>query len=492
MKCLKILCVIALVFAFSAVAFAETQSVKVSGDITMRAFARNHYNLAADQDTPNAALTTSRSSTSWATYLLSTAEVQVDADLTDNVAGVIRLVNQRIWGDNNYVSDNATAYTPELMDINSNGLAITRTVTGADDAFAVDVDLAYIELKEFLYSPLTVKIGRQDLWFGNGFVVGAQFTDPRNTIYPKEYTAILSFDAARLTFDFDPLTIDAVYAKISENARRADDDVNLWGVNVGYVFDGYNADMEGYFWAKQDRNPGLTSLANFGSTSSTGNIIDNSIYLFGARGSIDPIEDLTLGLEAAYQTGQYLGLANQAVKRTRSAWAVNAIAESRYFQEKLAWKPVIGMEYILYSGAQDQGDNLTGVYQSDTYTGWDIMYRGKFVTAIREFQNVFYQTNQAGPAAFTNQQQILARAMVEPMDDLTVKGVYSHFWLVERYSRFNTAKNIGDEIDVELLWDYTEDVSFSFLAGWFIPGNFYKSPNNKPATDIVGTVKLSF
>lgn len=105
MKLFKVLCVLALVFAVSTIAYAETQSVKVSGDITLRAFARNNYDLDNDDPGPLVApavadpnlvgplgtaatrLNAGVESTDWATYLLNTAEVQIDADLTDNVSG---------------------------------------------------------------------------------------------------------------------------------------------------------------------------------------------------------------------------------------------------------------------------------------------------------------------------------------------------------------------------------------------------------------------
>ena len=54
MKLFKIMCVMALVLAVSAIAYAETQSVKVSGDITLRAFARDNYDLNND-DAPTIA-----------------------------------------------------------------------------------------------------------------------------------------------------------------------------------------------------------------------------------------------------------------------------------------------------------------------------------------------------------------------------------------------------------------------------------------------------
>jgi hypothetical protein len=141
--------VLALVLTVSAIAYAETQSVKVSGDITVRTFARNNYDL--DNDDPNP-FQFGVQSTDWATHLMSTTEVQIDADLTDNVSGVIRLVNQRVWGNNQYYSAPA-GETGNVGVANGRWDLFTAAVInpGNGDEFDIVVDLAYIELKEFLY-----------------------------------------------------------------------------------------------------------------------------------------------------------------------------------------------------------------------------------------------------------------------------------------------------------------------------------------------------
>jgi len=488
MKLLKVMCVMALVVAVSAIAYAETQSVKVSGDITLRAFMRNNYDLDNDE------ACIPGQSTDVASYLTSTAELQVDADLTDNVAGCVRLVNQRVWGDGLYESS-AGAVTGTVDAPFKDQFTAAAVAPGNPGAYAVMVDLAYIELKEFLYSPLTLRIGRQDLWFGKGFIIGANMQNPQGSLFSPEYTAITSFDAVRATLDYDPWTIDAVYAKIAENYRRADDDINLWGVNVGYVFDEYNAEAEGYWWYKNERYCGSTT---------PGNLIDvrnghdsNDVHTLGLRGSFDPIEDWTIALEGAYQAGEYLGANNQNDDRSRSAWAFDVMLECRYWQDDFAWRPVGGVEYIYYSGEADMGN--VSQTANGTYNGWDPMFRGKFDTAIREWQNVYYGTAMASGPSFTNQHQVLVRGTLEPTDSLTFDATYANFWLDEAWAVRTTAlanenksKYIGSEVDLQLTWDYTEDVSFNLLSGWFFPGGHFSSDRDDIATDIVGTVKLSF
>ncbi len=481
MKLVKIVLVLALAFAFTGVAYAETQSVKVSGDIAARAFMRDNYDLnSRDNNTGTNASTNSQS------FLMSTAEVQVDAELTDNVSGVIRLLNQRVWGDQRY----SYGADPEIATVagdNSN-----------NNAFNVAADLAYIELKEFLYSPLTLKIGRQDIWFGRGFIIGNSLMDPQGNLPAPEYTAINSFDAIRATLDYDPWTLDFVYAKINERATRADDDVNLMGVNVGYVFDQYNAEMEGYYWLRQNRNPGV---ARGGSFMENQGHLSNDVNTFGMRGSFDPIEDWTIALEGAIQMGNYLGANNQVWERDRYAYAIDAMVETRVFQDDYAWRPVLAAEYIVYSGQTDEGNvnNTTG----GNYTGWDSMYRGKFDTAIREFQGTFYPTTQGVTPGSTNQHQMLFKATVEPMDSVKVEGTYAFFWMYADYAQnggvvqTNTNRFLGQELDCNVTWDYTEDVQFGLLTAWFFPGSAFSADTQgigkrAPATDVVGTVKLSF
>ena len=91
MKLLKVLCVLAIALCLTASVYAETQSVKVSGDLTMRGIYRNDYTLISSIPEAAAGATTTRIGTdstdqSWA---MTVAAVQVDADLTDNVNTVI-------------------------------------------------------------------------------------------------------------------------------------------------------------------------------------------------------------------------------------------------------------------------------------------------------------------------------------------------------------------------------------------------------------------
>ena len=109
-KSLIVLFCVLFVFAAAMPAFAAVQNIKVSGDILARYIARSDFSLTKDlvgtDDNINVFNTVTR--------------IRIDADLTDNVSTVVRLINERNWTE-------ADAATTDI-----------------------DLDLAYVTLKEFL------------------------------------------------------------------------------------------------------------------------------------------------------------------------------------------------------------------------------------------------------------------------------------------------------------------------------------------------------
>jgi len=489
MKFLRVICVLALAFCVTANVYAETQNVKVSGDLAVRSIMRANYDYRGSISEPDVTRTNvgTEGDQNW---FMSTAEVEIAADMTDNVSTVIRMVNQRDWD----VQQKAIAANTTLA---QNGLG-GYTANGAE--LAVGIDLAYVTLKDFIYSPLTLTIGRQDLWFGRGFIVGANQRVDNGVIAAMEYTAINSFDAIKAVLDYDPWTITGLYSKIYENAIQANDDVDLFGLNVGYKFDAYKAEAEGYWFNKRDR-----SVERWGGIKS-----QNIVHTLGLRGSFDPIEVITVNLEGAFQGGSAVLNRLQVTNRERAGYAIDGGLEWRYLADKWAWKPKLGAEYILYSGEGVESNPATA---AGAFEGWDPMYRGKFDSAIREFVGRYYTSYKYpsranylisnADASFTNQHQLMFSGSIQPIESLTMKGNLNLFWTFEDIDNrqtdgFSAVSNrepgglIGTEVDIQTNWDYTEDVSFGLLTGWFIPGGDVYDNADKVATDIVGSVKVNF
>jgi len=215
MRRLIVVGLLAFAVALTGTAYAEVQNIKVSGDIDLKGVSHQNYDLKAKQRNFSHEGTGGPDNVSNdddESFFLSTVHVQVDADLTDNVSTSVRLLNQRKW-DNH--------------------------VAGADQ---ISLDTAYVTLKEFLYSPLTIIAGRQDLNYGTGFIVGkGRLADPEG-VFPstattgsqstgREYSVHNSFDAIRAILDFAPLTVEGLISKNNETGVLTNDE-DLYGFVV--------------------------------------------------------------------------------------------------------------------------------------------------------------------------------------------------------------------------------------------------------------------
>ena len=476
-KRLTLICILAIAVSFCVPAYAEVQNVKVSGDMTVRSLYRTNYDL--DDNDNNASAPNPGDNAD--AYFMQSVGLNVDADLTDNVSTAVRIVNQRDWDNNS----SATA------------------------TFDVDVDLAYVTLKEMLYQPLTLTIGRQDLWFGRGLIVGTMLqpvsgttegtqtpeSDYNASITAHEYSETTAFDAIRATLDLAPWKLDLLYSKVDENTVYQNDDVDLYEVNAGYKFDVYNGEAEAYYFGKVDETKPTTGTANsriYGTLK---------VNTYGLRGSLEPVTNLIIGAEVAIQRGDYVD-GSTSTNRAIRAYALNAYG--KYSFPDISFKPAIGIEWLSLSG-EDNVDDRTGL-ANGKWHGWDAMYRGKFDTAIRDFQNYLYATRARigttttlwdQDSGMSNQNSLLIKGSVIPLEDVNLEGTYGHFWLNDKPNERNrgnlkTSNDVGDELDILLTYDYTEDVSFGLLTGWFFPGKVFPAGEDSTARDVVGSMKVVF
>lgn len=456
----KLLIAIAIVsFALLGTTFAEVENIKVSGDIATGMISRD-LSLEA---TP---------SNDGEDFLFSQIRLRFDADLTENVSAVLGLINERIWGD----EDNTTA----------------ETAQGEDSDIALD--LAYVELKEFLYQPLTLTVGRQNLRYGNALIIGDPDT---NQAASGEVPGVIgdlslrkSFDAARAVLDYSPYTIDLIYAIVDEGATSIDDDVALWGGNIAYQWGSYNGITEGYFFGSETRSGANNPIVDGEAEDKT--------FVVGARIQMDPSEKTTVGLEYAYQFGDAAYDNNNAPAADDatdhlSAFAIQASGEYRFLND---YNARIGLGYTYLSGEDDFAD--------DDYEGWDPMFEDQNPS---EILNIL--------AANTNCQLIRLSGSLMPREDVTLGLVYARAMLAEKmgdgvtaYNTYNSAvgpaaavntyavdrrdRHFGDEIDTYVIYDYTEDVQLKLISAIFLPGNFFSENNDATAYSVRGGLSVNF
>jgi hypothetical protein len=136
--------------------------------------------------------------------------LNVRADFTEMVSAFIELDSYDIWGEDfrsNYVT------------------GVDRRAGTGDD---VEMYQAYIEANEMFGFPLRLRLGRQELNFGSGWLIGTNDEGP--------FFRGLSFDAVRATYATDVFSVDAFWAKLAELSPLEEDaDTDLYGVYASFL-----------------------------------------------------------------------------------------------------------------------------------------------------------------------------------------------------------------------------------------------------------------
>jgi len=452
------MCAAILLVAYGSCAFAEVQNVKVSGDLTVTGVSRDQFLLGtAEYDERQSSV------------IMSQVRIRIDADLTDNVSTTVRLLNERDWDQEGRDGDDTD----------------------------IDLDLAYVTMKEMLYSPLTVTLGRQELRFGNGFIIGDPDTNRTTTnavsgLYNRDLSMRKAFDAIRATLDYDPLTVDMVYALVDENAEGGledtGDDEELYGINFGYdVGDDMGTIAEAYLFYYRDANTNASADADGGRRTDT-------IFAPGLRVSTNPIDNLNLQAEIAMQLGK--DDIGGGVHRERKALAGQVMAN---YALEMDMSPTLGVVYSYFSGDADPAD-----VHVET-RAWNPMFEDQTSGHII---NVLYQA--------TNCHVIDLKGSLEPIEDLTVALNFVSLWLDQEpaIGRYGTSganiltlngpnatnstpvmtgkRDLGHEVDLALTYDYTEDVQLGLLYGYYVPGSAFDGANKDNASEVIASCKVLF
>ena len=427
--CRKLIIAIAVLsFALAGTTFAATANLRVSGDLGVQTGARDLSN-----DSNN--------------FAFSQMRLRIDADLTEGVSAVVSLLNERIWGEEDAGDGNGST--------------------------EITLDLGYVELKEFIYDPLTLIVGRQNLRYGNALIVGDPDT---NQVASGEVpTAIAdlsmrkSFDAVRGILDFAPWTIDLIYAKVAENTLSERDDTTLYGFNAAYDWSSYNGITEIYLFNEQ------------GSLAARVDEDEDNVLTIGARTQFDLNDNLTLGMEAAHQSGDYSASAPDGATDVRNAWAAIANAEYKFLND---YNTKVGASYTYLSG------------NDDTRNAWDPLYEDQ---TPGEIINILL-TN-------SNVQLISISGSMMPREDITLGLVYTHARLNAQLGvaelsptgvvfgntyLMKDEKEFGNEVDLSAIYDYTEDVQLNLNAAWFMPGDAFAGSNDNSAYSVRGGLVVNF
>ncbi|MCM8763390.1 MAG: alginate export family protein, partial [Candidatus Omnitrophica bacterium] len=160
------------------------------------------------------------------------------------------------------------------------------------------------------------------------------------------------------------------------------------------------------------------------------------------------------------------------------------------------WTPSATVLFAYFSGENDTWSPGT----NKKYRGWDPMF---------ENQTFGHIANAIFPQS--NLQLVGIKGSIKPREDITLGAEFYNYWFVKRFPNGMTAlfsdyggydngdnyimkadRDMGREIDMTLTYDYTEDVQFNLLTGVFIPGGAFADINGRTATEVLGSVKVTF
>lgn len=287
-----------------AAAVTVAWTVPASADVTFngeyRARGEWRENLDFDDDT-----------TDTQSFIGQRVRLTANAQATDDVSFKITLQDTRNWG----AAPNTIGGGPNLTDSGDNHL---------------DLHESYINISNFFDTPVSLRIGRQELSYGDQRLIGS-FNWSNNG---------RSFDAVKAMVTTDLANIDIFASKIEDKnitAGNSDNDQDFYGIYATTnVVPNHTLDL--YALLLRDGNyTGLPVTAN--------------IYTVGAR-LAGSVAGLDFTVELPYQFGDFDGT---GVDTDIKAWAF--AAKAGYTVPGAPMNLRLGAEYNYATGTEDGEDD---------------------------------------------------------------------------------------------------------------------------------------
>ncbi len=339
-------------------------------------------------------------------------------------------------------------------------------------------DKLNIEFKHFLNMPLTLKIGRQDITFGDKWLV--------RDGTPGDGTRTNFFDAVRGTFAVDKYnTFDAVY--IDQHAE-ADDTIKpfnnrnrikgLTDQNErGAIFNWANTSvipkgkLEGFFIWKHDM-PIPVSTTN-----------DGDIFAFGARGAGAINDNWKYRAEFAQELGHKLNYLGQYARL--NAFGFNSRI-SYMFNDAHKNELHIGYEYLSgddpSTSTNEQFDLLWG-----RWTRWTKSYTSTYSkeTRSKEIANLYRLTGGWAAKLSKNIKLYLDYHLLFAAENTRKDKPTSISF--SQHGKFR-----GQLITAQLKYKYTKHISGHLRGEALFPGNYYSHSNRDPIFYLRYELMLTF
>ena len=420
----KLLKILIAVFAVCLVApaFSAVENVKVGGDISIYGVLRGDFDITyvAPDSVKQEDIH----------FFQTSARVYVSADLSDNVSTMIRLINERDWGYANTTTD-------------------------------IDLDLAYIQVKDLLTPGLNLTVGRQEIQFGEGLVVGSAYNAYNNnypvTLAAKDLGLQKAFDAVKVDYTATaiPLSLTAFLSKINEALYDDAGEQTLYGINIGYKIADI-ADLEVYY-VRSD-------------TDQSGNDITLDTAGIRVVSRIPAVENFNLKAEYAKQFGD-------DGTNDYDGFALLLGAEYKFAANM---EPAIKLNYLLLSG-----DDTPGVGDKED---WQMVYPSNIGSRIGPLFYAYDAWNSI-IGAESNLQVINLGLSLKPVEKLTIS---LDGYLLKTDEKVSGYDDIGTEISLGIEYKHTEDLTFGLSLGKILADDLIENNGGDDAWQAVASMKVAF
>ncbi len=309
------------------------------------------------------------------------------------------------------------------------------------------VDLLYAKIKTDALIPGTLTVGRQNIIFGEGFVVldggplvGSRciyFNAARFDWQPREnHKLSLFYMYQPVNDDYLPVLKDSVNALIEQPEE---------GFGAYYEGKHGKVDLQAYYMRKNQKAEGTR--------------VATEINMIGSRVQLPLAGDLSLAVEGTYQFGTH-------DRADRSAFGGHFHADyNTHWPTYLPQTLTLGSVYLT-------GDDPA----TDDFEGWDPMF-ARWPKFSESYIYTQVKENAGRVAYWTNHVDIFGRLTFEPGKDMKLLLDYHHLMAPEHsiVADFpgGSGRTRGELFVGKLIFRINPRLTGHILWEGFVPGNFY-------------------
>ncbi len=370
---------------FTASVFAETGDVKLGGEIRVRG-----------ENVSNSTTGTKNQE-----QIIQRTRINVDAKIDEKTKAYIQVQDSRAWGSDGTSDGGGTGQDNASTTTTISGTTATSSTTVNSES--TDIKQAYVQFDSIADQPLSLKLGRQVMAYGDQRLIGG---------FEWSNTA-RSFDALKLMYNTDTFGIDLFYSKMKESVTNDTTDFKTSGTtdDKDITFIGIYAIIK----AIQNNTIDLYALQDKNDTT------ERSVLTYGARLN-GKLADADYTAEYALQGGDNMKSGGTTISQESNALAVKA---------GYTLKDIMGLRI----GAE-----------YDTATGDKSSTSNK----IESFQNL-YPTNHplygfTDDISWSNMSAMSLNAGLKPTETLWIGAEYWKYSLAEKDA--NSKDDLGSEINI--------------------------------------------